>query len=92
MTEPRIYADFQKVDPNGFLILTAQGSLRDLNLLPDLKEGCGVVFYSDDENDKGEPDELEVEGALKFDSERKIWLGVYNTKGFRYASERAPQS
>ena len=92
MTTPRIYADFQKVDTEGFLILTAQGSLRDLKLLSDPKEGRSVVFYSDDENDKGESDELEVEGALKFDSEREIWLGVYSQEGFRHASERVTPS
>ena len=87
MTNPRIYADFQKFDAEGFLILTAQGSLRDLKLLSDPKEGRHVIFYSDDESNEGKPDELEVEGSLKFDSERKIWLGVYSSEEFRHASD-----
>jgi len=44
MTIPRIYADFQKVDTEGFLILTAQGSLRDLKLVSNPKDGRSVFF------------------------------------------------
>lgn len=88
MSELRIYADFQKVDAAGFLVLTAQGSIRDLDAIVEPKEGKLVVFYSDDENDFGEPDELEVDGELKFDSEHNIWLGIYDSNGFRHASER----
>ena len=87
MNKPRIYADFQKVDASGFLVLTAQGSIRDLGFLGTPREGQRVVFYSDDENDAGEPDELEVEGALKFDSNLNIWLGIYDQNAFRHASE-----
>ena len=88
MDELRIYADFQKVDAAGFLVLTAQGSIRDLNAIGEPKEGMRVVFYSDDENDSGEADELEVDGELKFDLEHNIWLGIYDPNAFRHASER----
>jgi hypothetical protein len=88
MNKLRVYADFQKVSSEGFLVLTAQGSIRDLLAIEGPKEGRCVVFYSDDENDSGEPDELEVDGELKFDSEHNIWLGIYDPNGFRHASER----
>jgi hypothetical protein len=88
MNELRIYADFQKVDAAGLLVLTAHGSIRDLDAIGEPREGKRVVFYSDDENDSGEADELEVDGELKFDSKQNIWLGIYNPNAFRHASER----
>jgi hypothetical protein len=78
MNVSRIYADFQKVNAAGFLVLTAQGSLRDLAAIVGAREGMRVVFYSDDENDSGEPDELEVDGELRFDRESHVWLGSYD--------------
>lgn len=92
MNELRIYADFQKVDAAGFLLLTAQGSIRDLDAIGEPKEGMRVVFYSDDENDLGEADELEVDGQLKFDLENNIWLGIYDSNAFRHASDRCDLS
>lgn len=88
MNRPRIYADFQKFNLEGDLLLTAHGSLRDINALTDAKNGQLVVFYSDDQNDNGDPDEIEVEGYLKFDDTCECWLGVYDPDGFRHASDR----
>ncbi|GAA5127347.1 hypothetical protein GCM10023212_32050 [Luteolibacter yonseiensis] len=50
-----------------------------------------VVFYSDDANDLGELDELEVDGELEFDPERGIWLGIHDPNAFRHASDRDPR-
>ena len=87
MKRPRIYADFKIYNSEGNLLLTAQGSLRDIKMLTEAKDGQLVIFYSDDENDKGEPDELEVEGSLIFDNTCGNWIGVYDPNGFRHASD-----
>lgn len=92
MNRLRIYADFQKVNSAGLLVLTAQGSIIDLAAFGEPREREQVVFYSDDENDSGEPDELEVDGELKFDSEQNMWLGIYDPAGFRHASDRLKDS
>lgn len=84
----RIYADFQKLDSAGRLVLTAAGSLRDIATLGEnLRDHLSVIFYADDLNDEDAPDDLEVEGYLLYDSENGYWLGTYNPDGFRHASD-----
>ena len=86
--KPRIYADFQKINSEGLLILSTQGSSRDLAMIPSLSDGVSVVFYSDDEDDYGNPDELEVEGKLRYDQKNGTWLGSFNPAEIRHASDR----
>ena len=86
---PRVYADFQKLDDNGRLILTTAGSQKDLQRIRGtLCNGLHVVFYSDDIGQGEMPDDLEVEGELLFDPNAMSWIGVFDATGFRHASER----
>ena len=86
---PRIYADFQKLDEQGRLILTCVGTISDLNLLGiAFEEGLRFTFYMDDADDFGNADDLEADGYVVFDEATATWRGVYEEDTLRHASDR----
>jgi len=86
--KPRIYADFIKKDEQGRLLLKSLGSLEDIAAsglrVGDRRE---VVFYSDDVDAAGQPDDLEAEGVVEWDNNLACWLGTFNSSNFRHHSE-----
>ena len=46
-----------------------------------------MVLYSDDEDDEGNRDDLEVDGVVEFDSENGWWVGRFDPDGFRHRSD-----
>jgi hypothetical protein len=89
---PRIYADFNKWAGDGkshWLILTCRGTWNDLARLHiEPQEGMSAVFYMDDANDAGEPDDLEADGRFHFDSSLNCWVGIVDWNAIRPASDR----
>jgi hypothetical protein len=71
---PLIYADFMKDDYENRLLLTCLGTHKDLEKYNiRLKDGLKLVFYNDDEDDNGNPDNLVVEGIVEYDSNNERW-------------------
>src|SRR5438105_5355306 len=93
MVKPRIYADFHNADFLGRLRLTCVGTLEDLSQQQvELREGLGLTLYSDDLDDRGELDELLVEGIVSFSAEEHCWVAVIDWTAIRHASAgEAPQ-
>ncbi|MBI5692758.1 MAG: hypothetical protein HZC55_21990 [Verrucomicrobia bacterium] len=90
MKLPRIYADFNKQDTKGRLVLTCAGTRRDLQQIGlTLSEGLKVLLYSDDTDEKGRPDDIEVEGVVKFDPANGRWVAEYRPAEIRHMSEKA---
>jgi hypothetical protein len=88
MSKPRIYADYQKTDDFGRLILVCYGTARDLarqGIV--LEKGLTLTFYMDDGDDDGNPDDLLVDGVVEYDEEQKNWVAVIDQDTFRHASE-----
>lgn len=86
--KPRLYADFQKLDEAGRLILSCSGTHRDIEEQKlTLSEGLEVLFYSDDCDDEGNDDELRVDGVVQYDAATASWVGVYDSAKFRHASD-----
>ena len=84
----RVYIDFQKLDDWRRPILSAAGTVRDLERLGiELREGLTVAFYSDDEDDQGNPDPLLVEGTVRFDDEHRRWVAEISWEEIRHASD-----
>lgn len=85
--KPRIYADFMKEDDFGRLVLVCRGTMRDferLGLSP--YKGMEVVFYMDDLTDDGKDAELEADGVIQYDDEKRRWVGVYNSDSIRHVT------
>ena len=78
----RIYCPWNnRIDEKRF-DLGCPGSLGDLNRhASELKEGMRVMFY--------EPDELEAEGTLEFDSRDGRWIAVPDFSTIRYIGRSA---
>jgi hypothetical protein len=84
----RVYADFQKVDDEGRLILTCQGTLQDLARHGiELREGLVLTFYSDDADDEGNPGDLIAEGLVQFDRNANHWTATINWQAIKHASD-----
>lgn len=84
----KVYADFQKVDDEGRLILTCAGTVRDLaRHRIELTEGLVLTFYSDDADDEGKPDDLLVEGTVQYDESAGRWVALIDRDAIKHASD-----
>ena len=71
----RIWVDFMKTDDDRRLLLIAQGTLADLVRAGiELRDGLPLSVYSDDADDKGQPDDLLADGTVCFDEAHKRWV------------------
>ena len=88
MNKPRIYADYQKTDDAGRLILVCSGTARDLERHGIvLENGLALTFYMDDGDKAGNPDDLLVDGVVEYDEKQKNWVAVIDEDTFRHTSE-----
>jgi hypothetical protein len=86
---PKIYADFQKVDDDGRLMLTTVGTREDLERNHiELSEGLVLTFYTDDLDDKGNRDDLVISGKARYDHEAERWVAEVDWSLLKHASER----
>jgi hypothetical protein len=59
----RVYADFQKLDDQGRLVLLCYGTLRDLTVHRErLREGATFTFYADSDAEE----DLEADGVVSY--------------------------
>lgn len=87
---PKIYADFNKADGRGRVILTTVGTRADLEKLNlELSEGLRVLLYMPDCNEKDEVDPLEVEATIRRDEERGWWIGEFVWEELAHPSRKA---
>jgi hypothetical protein len=86
---PRVYADFQNADPQGRLRLNCDGTARDLaRQQVRLYDGLVLTLYSDDVDDQGRLDELEVTGVVQQSSEEQCWVARIDWSAVRHVSEQ----
>ncbi len=86
--KPRIYADFNKLDKDRNAILVCLGTKNDLEE-QDLKlvKGLEVTLYQpDDVDEEGNPDCLEVDAVIEYDSTNNFWIGVFEWEEMDYRS------
>jgi hypothetical protein len=90
MQNPRIYADFHNADAHGRLRLNCAGTVEDLaQQHVELHEGLQLTLYSDDLDDKGQLDDLVVNGVVAFSAEEQCWVAAIDWAAIRHASEGA---
>jgi len=57
--KPRIYADFQNLDDENRVCMNSRGTTKDLAQLGiRLTDGLEVTLYTDDADERGQPDDL----------------------------------
>ena len=90
MGDPRIYADFNKLDDDNRLKLTCAGTYADLLRFGiQLQEGMTLTFYMDDADDEGRPDDILLEGVVHYNTQEKCWVAEANWEALRNASDKA---
>lgn len=88
MTGSRVYADFQNADASGRIRLNTVGTARDLAEQGlELSEGLVLLLYSDDVDDRGNQDDLVVEGAATYSNEEHCWVVRIDWSAIRHASQ-----
>ncbi|MEX0701544.1 MAG: hypothetical protein WD069_05550 [Planctomycetales bacterium] len=88
MASPRIYADFHDLDDLNRLRLTSVGTQQDIERHGiQLQEGLALTFYTDDADDQGRPDELRVDGVVRFNEDEQCWVAEVDWNAVRHASE-----
>ncbi len=89
MGKPKIYADFHNADSQGRLRLNCIGTSEDLARQGvELRDGLVLKLYSDDLNERGEPDELLVDGVVSFSDQEHCWVAAIDWSAIRHASDR----
>lgn len=92
MAKPKIYADFHNADPLGRIRLDCVGTREDLAQQQiELREGLVLTLYSDDLDDKGQLDELLVDGVVSFSQEEHCWVASIDWAAIHHASEEYGQ-
>lgn len=94
MGNPRVYADFHNADTQGRLRLNCVGTLRDLaRQQVQLHDGLVLTLYSDDADEQGQLDELQVAGIVAYSQEEKCWVAAIDWTAIRHASDaRGPDA
>ncbi len=93
MSEPRIYADFQKLDDDNRLKLTCRGTLHDVQRFGvQLHEGLRLTFYTDDADDEGRPDNLLIDGVVQFNAEERCWVAAVDWTKLRHTSQEQAEA
>ncbi len=88
MGTPKIYADFHNADSQGRLRLNCMGTVEDLARQKlELRDGLLLTLYTDDLDDRGQLDELLVEGVVSFAEEEHCWVAAIDWSAIRHASD-----
>ena len=87
----KIYADFHNLDDENRLNLTCVGTNQDLDRLGiALREGLVFTFYTDDANDRGEPDDLLVDGVVEYDRAHQRCVAKVDWSSVKHTSDLIP--
>ena len=54
--------------------------------------GLKLLLWTEDEDEKGNPDNLVVEAIVEFDEDEDCWVAVYEGKTIKHESEFNPRS
>ena len=88
MVKPKVYADFHNADSQRRLRLNCVGTIEDLAQQHiELRESLLLTLYSDDLDDKGQLDELLVDGVVSFSEEEHCWVAAIDWTAIRHASD-----
>jgi hypothetical protein len=90
---PSVYADLHNADPKGRVRLNSVGTIRDLarkNVR--LRKGLVLALYSDDADERGRPDDLQVPGVVEYSDEEQCWVAVIDWASIRHPSDPPGQA
>ncbi len=87
MRKPKVYADFHNADSQGRIRLNCIGTVEDLSQQQvELREGLVLTLYSDDLDERGQLDELLVDGVVSFSEEEHCWVAAIDWTAIHHAS------
>lgn len=92
MKEARLYVDFNELIDSDLVLLSQTDFKKDSkgNTVV-LKEGMRIKIYSDDRNEKNEPDNLIAEGSVELNQSGVYknckWICRIDKNGIRHASD-----
>ncbi len=88
MRKPKVYADFHNADSQGRIRLNCLGTVEDLaQQQVELSEGLALTLYSDDVDEKGQLDELLVDGVVSFSEKEHCWVAAIDWTAIHHASD-----
>jgi hypothetical protein len=88
----KLWVDFQNSSKKGVRLL-CKGTLDEIernNVV--LSNGLKLLLWTEDEDEKGNPDNLVVEAIVEFDEDENCWVAVYEGKTIKHESEFNPRS
>src|SRR5262245_52428691 len=88
MAKPRLYADFHNADDRSQLRLNCVGTEEDLARQQiELREGLAITLYADDLDDRGNADELTVDGVVHYSDDERCWVATIDWNAIHHVSE-----
>jgi hypothetical protein len=85
---PGVYADLHNADAKGRVRLNSVGTIQDLaRQRVELRKGLVLALYSDDGDERGRPDDLQVPGVVEYSEDEQCWVAVIDWASIRHASD-----
>ena len=93
MNAPRVYGDFHNADTLGRVRLNCIGTTKDLaQQQVALHEGLILTLYSDDADERGHPDDLEVLAVVEYSSAEGCWVARIDWSAIGHVSDALPET
>lgn len=90
LTVLHLYADFHNADEQGRVRLNCAGTMDDLARQQiQLREGLGVVLYTDDADEDGSLARMTAEGTVAFSEQEQCWVAAIDWQKIGHESGRA---
>ena len=88
MRKVKVYADFHNADSRGRIRLNCIGTVQDLETQQvELREGLILSLYSEDVDERGQLDELLVDGVVFFSEEECCWVAAIDWTAIHHDSD-----
>jgi hypothetical protein len=84
----RVFVDFHNADAEGRVRLNCIGTTKDLaRQQVSLHEGLILTLYSDDADERGRTDDLEVSGVVEYSRSEGCWVARIDWSAIRHTSD-----
>jgi hypothetical protein len=90
LTTPHLFADFNNADKQGRVRLNCAGTMDDLARQQiELREGLGVLLYTDDADEHGNLARMTAEGTVAFSEQERCWVAAIDWQKIAHESGSA---
>jgi len=82
-----LWVDFNNMSDYGVVRLNCSGTISEIAKKKiELKDGLKLIVWTEDQDDDGNPDNLEVEAEVKYHEVEHVWVAKFDEDKWRHQS------